>query len=55
MRYLITTTTQPPFFSAHFQAENHFNPHLGMIVYDLLRKVYTKDGETWEEIEINEV
>ena len=50
-RYLITTNIQPPFFSDWFDAKNHFNAEVGMVVYDLAKGVYTTDGEKWEEIE----
>jgi hypothetical protein len=54
MRYLITTQcAHPPFFTAWFQAENHFREDLGMIVYDFHENLYTKDGKTWEEIEVD--
>jgi hypothetical protein len=51
MRYLITTNIQPPFFSDWFDAKNLFNAEVGMVVYDLVKGVYTTDGEKWEEIE----
>ena len=51
MRYLITTNIQPPFLSNWFDAENHFNAEVGMVVYDLAKGVYTTDGEKWEQIE----
>ncbi len=51
MRYLITTKIQPPFLSRWFDAENHFNAKVGMVVYDLAKSVYTVDGKRWSEIE----
>ena len=51
MRYLITTNIEPPFLSDWFDAENHFNAEVGMVVYDLAKGVYTADGEKWEQIE----
>ena len=52
MRFLITTRDgEPPFFSPNFNPENHFNPETGMVVYDLLKAVYTIDGIMWQEIE----
>ena len=53
MRYLITTNIQPPFLSDWFDAENHFNADVGMVVYDLAKGVYTDDGEKWSEIEVD--
>lgn len=50
MRYLLTCSTSPPFFTAHFNPEN-FEPHSHMIVFDLLLSKYTDDGVTWQEIE----
>ena len=54
MRYLITTKgAYSPFFTKWFDAENHFNADLDMIVYDLVENKYTTDGEEWHEIEID--
>ena len=54
MRYLIITK-EPylPFLTSWFDAENHFNADLEMIVYDLLKDKYTVDGVKWHDIEIN--
>jgi hypothetical protein len=53
MRYLITTKNEPPFLTRWFEYENHFNPELGMIIYDLSANTYTTDGINWLEIEID--
>ena len=53
MRYLITTNTNPPFFTAWFIAENNFNAELGMVVYDLVNQQFTRDGDTWDRIEVD--
>lgn len=50
MRYLVTYSNSPPFFTAHFNPEN-FEPNSGMTVCDLLLSKYTTDGVTWQEIE----
>lgn len=51
MNYLITTIDSEPFFTNWFDAENHFNADIGMIVYNLLSGKYTKDGINWNIIE----
>ncbi|MBP8994846.1 MAG: hypothetical protein KBG30_13700 [Bacteroidales bacterium] len=53
MRYLITTKDAMPFLTKWFQAENHFNEELEMIVYDLFECKYTTDGKTWNDIEVD--
>jgi hypothetical protein len=53
MRYLITTTVQPPFFTQWFEPENNFNIEVGMVVYDLYKFKYTTDGINWNYIEID--
>ena len=53
MRYLITTRDLPPFYSAYFDAENHFNADAGMVVFDLHNDTYTTDGENWPSINID--
>jgi hypothetical protein len=54
MRYLITTQcAHPPFFTAWYVYENCYAVELGMVVYDLHKSLYTKDGKTWEEIEVD--
>ena len=34
-----------------FEPENHFNPDIEMIVYDLVEYKFTTDGKTWHDIE----
>lgn len=54
MRYLITTKeVKAPFLTEWFDAENHFNPEIEMIVYDLAECKFTTDGKVWQDIEIN--
>jgi hypothetical protein len=53
MQYLITTNAAPPFLTNWFDAENHFNPDVEMVVYDLIHFVYTTDGHNWEPINID--
>jgi len=54
MRYLITTKdTYGPALTDWFDPENHFNPDLEMVVYDLLKYKYTTDGKTWHDIEVD--
>ena len=54
MQYLITTKeTDKPFLTNWFDAENHFNPNVQMVVYDLINLVFTTDGKTWKPIEID--
>ncbi|MCB0541932.1 MAG: hypothetical protein KDC70_00355 [Saprospiraceae bacterium] len=49
MRYLVTTNTDTPFYTAWFDPENHWSE--GMVVYDLIGGTYTTDGYIWLEIE----
>ena len=49
MRYLITHPDHKPFFSAYFDAENHFAE--GMTGYDIFSKLYTTDGKTWKPVQ----
>lgn len=51
MRYLITCNAQPPALTKWFEPENHFNPEVEMIVYDLV-DLRWYDGE-WHELEID--
>lgn len=51
MRFLITTNCQAPFLTDIFDFRNHFNADVGMVVYDLLFRIYTTDGEKWELID----
>lgn len=53
MRYLVTTKDNPPFLTEYFDVENHFAENLGMVVYDLCKKIYTKNGRMWFEIPKN--
>ena len=54
MRYLITTKeVESPFLTKWFEPENHFNPDIEMIVYDLVECKFTTDGTTWNDIEID--
>jgi hypothetical protein len=53
MQYLITTNIQQPFLTKWFDADNHFNPDVEMVVYDLINNVYTTDGHTWLNINID--
>jgi hypothetical protein len=54
MRYLITTNNgNPPFLTNWYEYENHFNKEIDMIVYDLYKRTFTTDGETWKKIEID--
>lgn len=53
MQYLITTNVQRPYLTKWFDADNHFNPDVEMVVYDLIRFVYTTDGHNWEPINID--
>lgn len=48
MRYLILPTDGEPFMTDWFTTENMFLP--GMIVFDLSRGLYTKDGFDWRNI-----
>lgn len=50
MRYLVTTNTLPPFLTNWYDTKNHFNPEIGMVVYDLYKFIYTTDGVKWNEI-----
>jgi hypothetical protein len=52
MRYLITTKEVGfPFLTNWFDPENHFNPDVEMIVYDLKLNKYTIDGVSWHDID----
>ena len=53
MRYLVATEYNIPFLTDWFDAKNHFNKEVGMIVYDLVNNVYTIDGENWHKIPID--
>jgi len=48
MNYLVTFATEhSPFFTNFFDAENHLDDSLGMVVYNLLDHTYTSDGQNW--------
>ena len=51
MRYLITSKVQPPAVTPWFDSENHFNPDVEMVVYDLYLLKYMDDGQTWKDIQ----
>lgn len=56
MKYLIIVTDpvmgeKSAFYTDWFQAENHFNPEVGMVAIDLTQHLVTFDGETWQGIE----
>jgi hypothetical protein len=55
MRYLITTKCAFPFLTDRFDAKNNFNGEVGMVVYDLLERKFTTDGNVWHDIEIDEL
>lgn len=50
MNYLIVSDSYEPFLTNWFDAENHFNKDDNMIVFNLLKSVYTIDGKIWEPI-----
>lgn len=52
-RYLVTTKGDEPFFTQFFTPENHFVTDVGMVVYDLVGRLYTDDGEEWFPIEVD--
>lgn len=56
MKYLViiidpATGEKSAFYTDWFQAENHFNPEVGMVVIDQTQHLVTFDGETWQDIE----
>jgi len=51
MKYLIITNDGEPFYTNWFEAENHFNIEVGMVVIDLVNSLYTNNGTHWEPIE----
>ena len=51
MNFLVTTDTEPPFFTDWFTSENIFNAEVGMVVYNLRNNTYTTDGMIWNCIE----
>ena len=50
MNYLILTNHSDPFYTNWFDAENHFNPELEMVVFNLLTGKYTTNGKDWHDI-----
>jgi hypothetical protein len=50
MRYLITATGIEPYLTHWFEAENNFRADLNMVVYDLMKCIYTTNGITWNPI-----
>ena len=53
MRYLVTAKDHKPFFTSYYTSENCFIPEAGMVVYDLVNRIYTEDGENWQDIDID--
>lgn len=56
MKFLVTYKENGlncAFFTDYFDAENHFNSHIDMIVYDLVSGEFTTDGKTWITIDID--
>ena len=50
MRYLITATGTQPALTHWFDTENNLRADLNMVVYDLMKCIYTTDGVTWKPI-----
>lgn len=48
MNYLIIPKESDPFYTNWFDVENRYVE--GMIVFNLLVHMYTKDGINWQEI-----
>lgn len=46
-RYLIYHD-QKAFYTDWFEFENHYLP--GMVVFDLMRAMFTNDGNQWQDI-----
>lgn len=56
MRYLITTKeVKSPFLTMWFEFDNHFNPDIEMVVYDLVEYKFTTDGKAWYDIEMDQL
>jgi len=51
MQYLITLPNNKPFLTKWYVYDNHYTE--GMIIYDLVNFVYSEDGKTWKEINID--
>lgn len=43
----------PPFFTDHFDPENHFLAYTEMVIYDLCSNKYSIDGRAWEDIQVD--
>lgn len=50
MNYLITANEMNPFLTNWYDYENHYRDDLNMVVYDLIKCIYTTDGKTWFSI-----
>ena len=55
MRYLVTIQHASPFLTDRFDVKNNFNSEAGMVVYDLFECKFTSDGNTWHDIEFDEL
>jgi hypothetical protein len=53
MRYLITTNQTQPFLTMYFNAENHFQENIKMVVFDLLKRIFTTNGKDWKAIPVD--
>ena len=53
MRYLVTTNVSHPFFTNWFDSESHFDNDVEMVVYDLIEKLFTTDGKSWNKIAVD--
>lgn len=53
MRYLVTTTDNPPFYTESFEPDNHFNQDVGMVVFDLYHLTFMTNGKDWNLTEID--
>lgn len=51
MKYLVTTSgAYAPFLTDYFDALNHFNADVEMVVYDLVNLTYTTYGINWFDL-----
>lgn len=53
MRYIIILKDDKPFITKWFEKENHFNSEIISMVIDIALGMYTIDGETWIEMEVD--
>lgn len=56
MRYLVTYTEnglQKAFYTEWFDEDNHFNPEVGMVVFDLVNHKYLVNTLGWTDIEFD--